>query len=171
LTHELARSSHTEHTRDQEISVPDVVLTAGYQGHTIDDFVRRLEGARVQVLIDIRKRPLSRKPGFSRKSLAMHVEAQHIEYMHLGELGMPESLLERRGADNTAILEAYTAMLSDKDEVITGLLQAVGHRLACILCFEADERQCHRSRLADYLHSKKGVVVRPLPPLVGSKGQ
>ena len=43
------------------------IFTIGYEKSTIDDFVSRLADADIDVLVDVRELPLSRKRGFSKK--------------------------------------------------------------------------------------------------------
>lgn len=45
------------------------VWTAGYQGEELDAFIRKLQDARITLLVDIRRRAQSRKKGFSKSAL------------------------------------------------------------------------------------------------------
>lgn len=47
-----------------------VLLTVGYEGRTAEELVVTLAEADVDVLVDIRLTPLSRKPGLSKRQLA-----------------------------------------------------------------------------------------------------
>ena len=42
------------------------LFTAGYEGLSLSQFLKQLNAASVEVLFDIRYRPQSRKPGFSK---------------------------------------------------------------------------------------------------------
>ncbi|MFP5501631.1 MAG: DUF488 family protein, partial [Candidatus Sericytochromatia bacterium] len=53
----------------QKRAHPVEVLTAGYEGEAIDDFVARLQAAGVERVIDTRHTTLSRKRGFSKTPL------------------------------------------------------------------------------------------------------
>lgn len=46
-----------------------IVYTSGYEGKTIDGFVRQLKEHGIALLVDIRELPLSRKPGFSKSAI------------------------------------------------------------------------------------------------------
>lgn len=129
------------------------MLTVGYQGETIGTFIERLIEAKIDLLIDVRTYAWSRKRGFSKKSLQGALQEVNIEYVHLPELGMPRDLLKLRPAldDNTPILDAYEARLTQCELYISELLQIASGRRCCLMCMEADEKQCHRSRLARYL--------------------
>ena len=43
-----------------------IAYTIGYEGRELEEFVARLREQQVEVLIDIREKPASRKPGFSK---------------------------------------------------------------------------------------------------------
>src|ERR1700722_12400846 len=64
--------------------------TIGYQNSRVEDFVVALHLARVEMLIDVRDVPLSRKPGFSKTALAAILEKKGIAYAHLKGLGDPK---------------------------------------------------------------------------------
>ena len=63
--------------------------TIGYEKARLADVVATLAAAGVGTLIDVRDRPISRRPGFSKHQLASAVEAAGIGYLHLQPLGTP----------------------------------------------------------------------------------
>ncbi len=132
------------------------LLIAGYEGQTIATFIQRLSFAGVELLVDVRALPLSRKPGFSKRALVSHLEEAGIDYVHLRKLGMPNHLRRQRHdlPDNRPILDAYEALLPSQDEYVSLVVQMAGDRQVCLMCFESDESQCHRSRLAAYLQAR-----------------
>jgi len=46
------------------------IVSIGYEGRSLDEFVQALKGHRVDVLIDVRLTPISRKKGFSKTALS-----------------------------------------------------------------------------------------------------
>ena len=66
------------------------LFTIGYEGASIADFVATLRAVNVDVLIDVRDVPISRKPGFSKRVLAQRLGDVGIEYVHLRDLGDPK---------------------------------------------------------------------------------
>src|SRR5712692_6308682 len=66
-----------------------VLFSIGYEKALLKDFIATLSGAGVATLIDVRDRPISRRPGFSRRQLAAAVEAAGLRYVHLQALGTP----------------------------------------------------------------------------------
>jgi uncharacterized protein (DUF488 family) len=73
---------------------PKAICTIGYEGGTIDAFLRALREAGVELVLDIRAAPVSRKKGFSKNQLAAHLAEAGIGYRHLRGLGTP-----KRGRD------------------------------------------------------------------------
>ena len=67
-----------------------VVYTVGYEGTDIDRFVATLKAAGVKRIADVRAVPISRKKGFSKKSLGARLEAEGIDYLHYVSLGDPK---------------------------------------------------------------------------------
>src|ERR1035437_2802635 len=76
------------------------IATIGYEGSTIDDFVVALLHVSIDVLIDVRDLPLSRKKGFSKNQLAGALAAAGIEYVHLRGLGDPRAGRQAARAGN-----------------------------------------------------------------------
>jgi uncharacterized protein (DUF488 family) len=59
-----------------------VFFTAGYQSHTPRTFLAMLSRNRVEVLVDVRQNPISRKSGFSKRALEDFVASRGIVYLH-----------------------------------------------------------------------------------------
>src|SRR5438105_13180748 len=66
-----------------------LLYTIGYEKTLLEDVVSTLSAARVATLIDVRDRPISRRPGFSKRQLAATVEEAGMRYVHLQALGTP----------------------------------------------------------------------------------
>ena len=65
------------------------LFTIGYEKARLADVVATLAASGVATLIDVRDRPISRRPGFSKHQLAAAVEAAGLRYLHLQALGTP----------------------------------------------------------------------------------
>src|SRR5260370_22480624 len=66
-----------------------LLYTIGYEKALLKDVVSTLAAARVAALIDVRDRPISRRPGFSKRQLAAAIEDAGMRYVHLQPLGTP----------------------------------------------------------------------------------
>jgi uncharacterized protein (DUF488 family) len=128
------------------------LFTIGYEGASIDEFVANLSSYPIDVLIDVRELPLSRKRGFSKNSLRSALDDQGIEYLHLRGLGDPKSgriaAREGRYADFRRIFSNHLRSSAAREDLSEAIDVAV-KRTAVLLCFEKDHRNCHRCIVAD----------------------
>ena len=130
------------------------IFTIGYEGTTVDAFVATLVDAGVRCLVDVRAVPLSRKPGFSKRSLAAAVEEAGIRYLHLQRLGTPaEGRAAARKGDTEALRDIYFEHLEEPEAVLQmqQLEELVRETPSCLLCFERDPAECHRSLILERL--------------------
>ena len=143
------------------------IATIGYQAATMPSFLRALEEAGVELLVDVRAVASSRRPGFSKTALAAHLREAGIDYLHLRGLGTPA---EGRAAARSGRHEVMRTIFLDhmetssaqaELEALAGLVEA---RQVCVLCFEADPSHCHRSIVAEELAKLRPVRVRNLMP-------
>lgn len=124
------------------------LYTSGYQGLTIDQFVARLHEAGIETLIDIRATPYSRKPDFSQSALAAHLEQAGIAYRHIAALGCPKAIRDAYGHDHAQYEAHFQRYLATQSAAVAELAAFSQTTSACLLCFEADYRDCHRSLVA-----------------------
>lgn len=144
------------------------LFTIGYEGATVDTFLRALADAGVELLVDVRAVALSRRPGFAKTKLAAHLEEAGIGYRHFRRLGTPaDGRARARAGDDAGMREIFLAHLATTDAQSQlddlAALVAAGRRV-CILCLEADARRCHRLLVADALGSRMALQVRHLAP-------
>src|SRR6187431_294656 len=80
-------------------TMPQTLFTIGYEKARLADFLGTLAEAGIENLIDVRDRPISRRPGFSKRQLAAALEEAGIRYVGLTALGTPPEGREagRRG--------------------------------------------------------------------------
>lgn len=140
-----------------------IVYTSGYEGKTIDGFVRQLKEHGIALLVDIRELPLSRKPGFSKSAIQAALRAAGIEYVHLRELGTPRAIRQelRKSGHYQKFLAQYRDYLKGQEEALNELIGMAAHKTVCLMCYEEDPHRCHRSVVAEHLH-KHGIGVRHL---------
>ena len=136
------------------------VIGIGYEGRTIAEVVAELRARRVEVVVDVRLTPLSRKPGFSKRALAESLAAVGIRYLHLPALGNPKANRAGFSGDDSAWSEARMRYETRIDSGVEGgsALREIARlsetRLVAVLCFEADQRRCHRDIVLARLHAK-----------------
>jgi len=133
------------------------LFTIGYEGSSIDHYLRRLIFNNVQTLVDVRRNPLSRKHGFSQRQLQHYTNKVGIRYIHLPELGIASHLRKNLNgpADYISLFEQYMQdVLPYQIEAlaqIRNLLQS-DKRIA-LTCFEEDPCMCHRHKIAHQLEA------------------
>ncbi len=130
------------------------LFTIGYQQATQPAVLAALAAARVELLADVRARPLSRRPGFSKTALKAAVEEAGMEYRHFRHVGTPPEGREaaRRG-DYETLARVYAGQLELPEALadMAALRQLALARPTCLLCFCREAAHCHRSLLASEL--------------------
>lgn len=141
------------------------ILTAGYEGQVSDGFFAGLEAAGCAVLLDLRAVPLSRKPGFSKRVLAASAEARGIRYVHLQPLGTPkpgrDAVRAGRPAEMHRIYRAHLVTEAAQTALIAAR-DIVRSAPTCLLCFERDHTDCHRTLLAEAIAAETGQAIHHL---------
>lgn len=143
----------------------NVISTIGYEGTTIEAFIAHLKHASINLLIDVRDIPLSRKKGFSKNQFAEALRSWGIEYVHLRGLGDPKEGREAARAGKyalfTKIFMRHLQSETAKNDMEVAAELVLSHR-ACLMCFEADYETCHRSMVAGALAEKTGLTIAHL---------
>ena len=131
------------------------LVTIGYEGRSLEAYLNLLLKNSVTLLCDVRRNPLSRKYGFSKKTLSKACEGVGIRYEHLPELGIDSD--ERRDLKSQADYDALFAEYERKSLPLqTKALAKIrawvteGERVA-LTCFELLPHQCHRHCVAEAL--------------------
>ena len=130
-----------------------IAYTIGYEGRELGDFVARLRKQRVEVLIDIREKPASRKPGFSKTPLREALEEAGIEYVHVKALGSPSTIRYeyKNGGDKETFFKAYRTYLKTQLAHLRTVLESIREKTCCLMCLERHAWECHRSAVSDML--------------------
>lgn len=147
---------------------PPKLFSIGYEKARVGDVVAALQAAGVTTLIDVRDRPQSRRPGFSKRQLTAEIEAAGMRYVGLRALGTPP---EGREANHRRDWERFWSIVEEKlatAEAQLALQQAgelAREAPVCLLCYEADWHICHRRRVAEMLGERYGFAVEHLDAL------
>ncbi len=140
------------------------LLTLGYEGRTLEGYLNVLLQAGVTLLCDVRRNPISRKYGFSKRTLAKACAGVGIRYEHLPELGIGSA--KRRNlatqADYDALFAEYKqSTLTNQGAtlgIVLGWIQS-GERVA-LTCYEREPKRCHRLCVAERLEQHPGCGSR-----------
>ena len=87
------------------------LFSIGYEKARLADVVAAVEAAGVETLIDVRDRPISRRPGFSKNQLAAGLAEAGIRYVGLRALGTPPEGCE---ANHKRDWERFWRIVDDK---------------------------------------------------------
>jgi uncharacterized protein (DUF488 family) len=141
------------------------LYTIGYEKARLADFIATLAAAEIATLIDVRDRPISRRPGFSKRQLAAAVEEAGMRYLGLPALGTPpEGRLANRRREWPrfwAIVEKRLAG-AEAEFALAEAGEVARQGASCLLCYEADWRCCHRLRVGEILAARHGLSLRHL---------
>ncbi len=137
------------------------IYTVGYEGLDIDSFLSLLAENDIETVVDVREMPLSRKPGFSKKSLASVLNLSGREYVHMVDLGCPKLVRDRYREDGNwkRYTEGFMKHLKTQDDAIAELSALAATSNCALLCYEADSNFCHRSMVASAVKDYCGARV------------
>ena len=122
----------------------------GHGARSAAAFVSLLQHARIDLLVDVRAYPASRRhPQFSREPLAAALARAGITYDWQGTAlgGMRP--------------QGYLAHMQTQEfeHAARALIEAGATRRVCIMCAETDPADCHRSHISDWLVAQGERVV------------
>jgi uncharacterized protein (DUF488 family) len=146
------------------------LFTIGYEKALPAAVLGELKRAKVDLLVDTRAVAASRRPGFSKRQLAAALDEAGIAYIHLQKLGTPaQGRQAARAGDFEALWRIYDKHIKtpEAQDALSELLALIksGKRV-CLLCYERDPNECHRSRIAALVKKRTRVKVDDLiPPL------
>ncbi|HLA21175.1 MAG TPA: DUF488 domain-containing protein [Pseudolabrys sp.] len=149
---------------------PLPLFTIGYEQAKPDAVLRELKRAKIALVVDTRAVAVSRRPGFSKLQLAAALDDAGITYIHLQKLGTPaEGRQAARSGDLDTLWRIYDQHIKtpEAQEALAELIALIkaGKRV-CLLCYERDPNECHRSRIAALVKKRTRVKVEDLiPPL------
>lgn len=130
-------------------------FTIGYEGSSFDGYLNRLIKNNVKTLVDVRRNPLSRKYGFSKRTLSETVNKLGIEYVHIPELGIASDKRQELNtqADYDRLFDSYEKQeLKENKKALRHLFDIfLDRKRVAITCFEARVCMCHRGRVANAL--------------------
>ena len=134
--------------------MPQTIYTIGFTRKNLRTFVRLLQAAQVEKLIDIRLHNTSQLAGYAkREDLEFICELFSIDYEHVPELAPTEEILIGfRQGKNWAHYEAQFLQLLEQrnaKELWESRFQPFAR--VCLLCSEHEPKRCHRRIVAEYL--------------------
>lgn len=135
-------------------SAQNSIYTIGYEGLHIEDYINKLIRNSIKLLCDVRQNPLSRKYGFSKRSLSKLLPKFGIEYLHIPELGIESNKRKKltNSSDYEILFDNYRKSLPGRQNGLTKIMREleINKRIA-LTCFEREAKSCHRHCISDFL--------------------
>ena len=135
------------------------ILSIGHSDHDPQAFLDLLGANRVEVLVDVRSHPYSRRlPHFSRSALEQALRRAGLRYLYLGEqlggrpLGNVFAQMRGRGYAAMAATPAFKQAI---ERVVTG----AGCFRVALMCAERDPMDCHRALLVGRALAREGATL------------
>lgn len=141
------------------------VYLTGYEGETLGEFLSKVKTNNIQVLIDVREIPLSRKRGFSKTALSEALAEEGIAYYHLGCLGSPTEIRNqlKNTNDYPRFFREYRKYIKNQTEEIKTLTGLLNGHISLLMCYEKESDLCHRSIIASELQqNQKNLMIAPI---------
>lgn len=137
-----------------------LVFTIGHSVHSVERFIGLLNDHKIEVLVDIRSEPYSRKvPHFNKENLEKEIKKSGLKYLFLGkELGgRPRN---RQFYDQEGFV--LYSKIAESPDFKTGLervLNGIEKFRVALMCSEENPANCHRHLLVGRVLSNSGVKV------------
>ena len=169
FTQRAARSTQPERSSAMPGQTIDAlaIWTVGHSTRTIEELIDLLRRNQIEILVDVRHFPGSRKyPHFGKVALHDALVAAGIRYEHLVELGGRR--LVHPDSHNVAWRNASFRGYADYMETepfragVERFLEIARAGRTAIMCSEAVWWRCHRSMIADYLKAMSVQVIHIL---------
>jgi uncharacterized protein (DUF488 family) len=134
-------------------------FTIGHSNRGIEVFIGLLREVQIELLVDVRKMPMSRaNPQFNKDALPRFLPAFQIAYEHIAALGGLRGKARDLPADMNGLWEnqsfhnyADYALSEPFHAGLERLLDEGSRRRCAVMCSEAVWWRCHRRIVADYL--------------------
>ena len=144
------------------------LFTIGYEQAKPEAVLGELKRAKVDLVVDTRAVAASRRPGFSKRQLAASLDETGIGYLHLQKLGTPaEGRQAARAGNFDKLWRIYDKHIKTPDAQdalaeLTALIKS--SQRICLLCYERNPAECHRSRIVANIKKRMRVKVEDLVP-------
>jgi uncharacterized protein (DUF488 family) len=131
--------------------VPHRIYSVGYEGLEVSRLVDLLATANVTLLIDVRLNAVSRRPGWSKRSLKTQMESAGVKYRHDPALGNPPDNREsfRRGDGEEGRRRMREILGNGSGLALQRLVDDAREQRLAVLCVERGPLRCHRQVITD----------------------
>lgn len=160
LPSELTKPAESQLSKTSMVSE---LWTIGHSTRPIEEFIELLQTHGIQILVDVRMTPYSRRnPQFHSDALAKSLADAGIQYRHMPALGgrrktRPDSV--NVGWRNESF-RGYADYMQTREfwNALDDLMATAQGLPAAIMCAEAVPWRCHRTLISDALVSREWTV-------------
>ena len=117
------------------------IFNIGYQGRDIGGFIEILKDVGVTMVIDLRRKPISRIQGFSKRILRKVLAENGMGYWHMGHKLDGFNCTTKMWKNGCIEIHEWHQR---NDEVLA------------LMCMERDPLQCHRLEVSKVMETKFG---------------
>jgi uncharacterized protein (DUF488 family) len=141
----------------------DALYTIGYTRKPLERFIRLLQEAQVDAVVDIRRFNTSQLAGWAKRDdLAFLLRSAFgIDYVHLPELApTPEMLKKLKKERDWPVYDRSFRTLMVETQMLAQAAPVLARfRRPCLLCSEHTAEACHRRLLAEALQAQTPELV------------
>ncbi len=159
----MSNTLHDKPSKTVISSIPATLWTLGHSTRPIEEFLSLLLTHGIQLLIDVRTIPFSRRnPQFHQEALAQSLREAGLQYRHMPALGGRRK--SRQDSVNAGWrnqgFRGYADYMQTQEfwDAVEELVD-IGHQSpSAVMCAEAVPWRCHRSLIADALVIRGWIV-------------
>ncbi len=140
----------------------DIIFTIGHSNHEISDFVTLIKDHKVDMILDVRSTPYSKRyPQYNREELSLVLDSHQLGYQSFGLwFGARQPDPEYYTSEGWLHYSAFT-----KSGIFAQGISSLDHYLIqghipALLCCEKDPFDCHRAIMVARALSLKGYDVQ-----------
>lgn len=124
------------------------IYTIGYEGKSIDEFLKLLSEKGITRVIDVRSKPHSKREEFDQEDLKDTLFKKSMMYKHLPSLGGMEKEDYKEAMGSEEWRSGYRELKSIAEE-----------GPSVMMCLEKDPMQCHRRFISERLEEEGWDVI------------
>ena len=147
------------------------IYTIGHSNLSFEQFVSLLKEHKIDLVIDIRRYPSSRKfPHFNSRVMSELLAAENIRYLWLESMGGRRHSVKQEKSVNLGLkimgFRNYADYMATGEfhRAVDELLSAAANSRIAVMCAEKLYWKCHRWLLSDYLTARHVKVIHILDP-------
>ena len=141
------------------LTAHNTIYTIGHSTHPIAIFLDMLQSFNIEMVVDIRSFPSSRKfPQYDKEQLKVSITDAGMEYIHMLDLGGRRKVEKDSKNDrwHNASFRGYADYMETAEfkNAVVDLEEIARKKTTVYMCAEAVWWRCHRSMVSDYLKAK-----------------